>query len=138
MDQVHENAAQAVKQLGARVQGRLDYSVASLQAVEELLNDVANKKASIKSEAVEAIIELVGCYILEVGYREHGGKFAWYEKGQQPVLIVGEPTFHVAMMSFDKVRDRVNGDRADNIPFFYEGFTERAKAAVPGTRAVYV
>lgn len=138
MDRVHENAAQAVKQLGGRAPGRLDYSVSSLQAVEEILEDVASNRASIKSEAIEAIIELVGCYILEVGYREHGGKFSWYEKGQQPVLIVGEPTFHVAMMAFDKVRGRVSGDRGDNIPFFYEGFRERVKGATPGSRAVYV
>lgn len=102
------------------------------------LSSALRPRPPAASEAIEAIIELVGCYILEVGYREHGGKFSWYEKGQQPVLIVGEPTFHVAMMAFDKVRGRVSGDRGDNIPFFYEGFRERVNGATPGSRAVYV
>jgi hypothetical protein len=137
-DQVHENAAQAVKQLQGRAKEKLDYSVSSLQVVEEILDEVARNNANIKAQEIEALIELVGCYILEVGYREHGGEFSWYEEGQQPVLIVGEPTFHVAIMSFDKVRGRISGDLGDNIPFFYEGFTERAKLGTHGTRAVYV
>jgi hypothetical protein len=137
-DQVHENAAQAVRQLQGRAKGKLDYSVSSLQVVEEILDEVARDKANIKPQAIETLVELIGSYILEVGYREHGGEFSWYEKGQQPVLIEGEPTFHVAIMSFDKVRGRISGDRGDNIPFFYEGFTERVKLGTPGTRAVYV
>ena len=41
----------------------------------------------------EALIELLGCYILEVGFRQHGGRFSWYEERKQPVLVVGEPEF---------------------------------------------
>jgi hypothetical protein len=54
------------------------------------------------------------------------------------VLIVGEPLFHVAMITFDKVRGRLSGDASDNIPFFYDGFAERARKAEPGMRAFYV
>lgn len=135
-NQVQINAASAVEQLQGRAGGKLDYSSASLQVVEEMLAEAAAQ--SLKLEAREALIELLGCYILEVGFREFGGKWSWYEKGKQPVLIVGEPEFHVAMMSFDKVRGRLSGDAGDNIPFFYAGFSERARSAEPGVRATYV
>jgi len=137
-DQVHENAALAVKQFQGRAKGKLDYSASSLGLIEEMLEEAAHHRSDLKTETIEALVELIGCYILEVGYREHGGKFAWYEKRKQPVLILGEPAFHVAMITFDKVRGRLSGDKADNIPFFYQGFSERAKMAVPGTNALYV
>jgi hypothetical protein len=42
------------------------------------------------------------------------------------------------MMALEKVRGRVGGDEADNIPFFYAGFAERARKAVPGDDALYL
>jgi hypothetical protein len=50
---------------------------------------------------------------------------------------VGEPDFHVALMTWDKVKGRLRGDAADSIPFFYDGFAERARQAEPGVRALY-
>ena len=137
-DQVHENAALAIKQFQGRAKGTIDYSASSLELIEEMLDEAANHWSDLKPETSETLVELMGCYILEVGYREHGGKFAWYEKRKQPILVVGEPAFHIAMITFDKVRGRLSGDKADNIPFFYQGFSERAKMAEPGTNALYV
>jgi len=63
----------------------------------------------------------------------------WLDKyGARPVLIVGEPEFRVAMIAWDKVRGRLSGDKADNIPFFYAGFAERVRGAQPGDDALYV
>jgi hypothetical protein len=87
---------------------------------------------------INALCELMGSYILYVGYTEHGGKFYWSDKNDQPVLVVGEPHFKLALMAFDKVRSRLSGDEADNIPFFYKGFSERAKKAESGTDALYI
>jgi len=52
--------------------------------------------------------------------------------------VVGEPEFHVAMITWDKVKGRLSGDTADNVPFFFEGFARRAQNAEAGTRALYV
>jgi hypothetical protein len=49
----------------------LDYSSLSLHTVEEMLAEAS--KQPIKPEAREAMIELLGCYILEVGFREFEG-----------------------------------------------------------------
>ena len=137
-DQVHENAALAAKQFQDHAEGKLDYSASSLSEIEKMLDEAARHAADLKTGTIETLVELLGCYVLEVGFREHGGKFAWYADRKQPVLIVGEPAFHVAMITFDKVRGRLSGDKADNIPFFYQGFPERVKAALPGMRALYV
>ena len=42
------------------------------------------------------------------------------------------------MITWDKVRGRLGGDEADNLPFFYDGFAERVRRAAPGIRALYV
>jgi len=62
----------------------------------------------------------------------------WFDERDQPVLVVGEPAFHVAIITFDRVRERLSGDKSCNMHFFYEGFAERVRAAVPGTKALYV
>src|SRR5262249_566979 len=51
---------------------------------------------------------------------------------RRAVLVVGEPSFHVALLSCPRVALRLKGDPADNIPFFYDGFAKRAKAGRPG------
>ena len=135
-NQVQINAASAVQQFQERAGGRLDYSSASLQAVEEMLAEASDYPINVETKG--ALIELLGCYILEVGFREFGGKWSWHEERQQPLLVVGEPVFHVAMLAFDRVRGRLAGDAGDNIPFFYSGFAERARQAEPGSRVLFV
>jgi hypothetical protein len=113
----------------------LDYTEASLTVVEELLGEAAEYVATFPPERLTVLIQQFGCYILEVGRREFGGRYLWHR--EQPVLVVGEPIFRVAMITWDKVRGRVNGDTADNIPFFYAGFADRARRAKPGDDALY-
>lgn len=136
--QVRAKAELAVAQFQQQAGGRLDYSEKSLLAVDEMLGDASRYKDQMPGETFEAIVELVGSYILDVAYRQYGGVFQWHPQHKQPVLVVGEPQFHVAMMTFDKVRGRLSGDPADNIPFFFQGFAEKVKTATPGMRALYV
>ncbi len=83
-------------------------------------------------EQVTALVQDFGCYILEVGRRQFGGRYQWHDGRDQPVLVVGETAFRVAILAWDKVRGRLGGDEGDNIPFFYAGFAGRARQAVPG------
>jgi hypothetical protein len=118
--------------------GELDYSEASLTVVEELLAGAAGFVTDLDPDQAVGLIQDVGCYILEVGRREFGGRYQWHASRDQPVLVVGEPAFRVALLAWDKVRGRLGGDTGDNIPFFYAGFAERARRAEPGTDALYV
>lgn len=137
-DMVREKAELAVEQFSARARSFLNYSRESLSAVEEMLGEASDFVAETPDQQIETMIELFGCYILEVGFQEFGGQFQWFDQHNQPVLIVGEPDFHVAMITFDKVRGRLGGDEGDNIPFFYNGFAAKASAKEPSYHALYV
>jgi hypothetical protein len=42
------------------------------------------------------------------------------------------------MITWDKVAGRLKGDKADSIPFFWQGFAERARERKPGTDVLFV
>jgi hypothetical protein len=135
---VGEKAALAVAQFQERAGGKLDYSVKSLEMVEEMLSEASSYRAEMSQKDQKAIVELFGSYILMIAHKQYGGSFFWDDERDQPVLVVGEPKFHVAILTFNKVRGRLGGNKADNIPFFYAGFAERAGEAKPGTHATYL
>jgi hypothetical protein len=115
--------------------GVLDYTEASLLVVEEILAEAAEYE--LTANEVRMLSEDFGCYILEVGRRALGGVYYWHAR-EQPILVVGEPAFHLGIMSWGKVRGRLSGDAGDNIPFFFQGFARRARQATPGDHVIYV
>ena len=138
MAQVRDKAALAVSQFQNRAAGGLDYSERSLLIVEEMLAEASRYAKEMPPSDVDALVELMGSYVLEVGRRQHNGALKWNHASSQPVLVVGEPRFSVAIMTFDKIRKRLSGDQADSIVFFYQGFASRVKTATPGTNVLYV
>ena len=142
MDELARDVARAAANVVAMSEQRngdlLDYSDTSLALVEGALEEIAAYADELTPDQFQMLVQDFGCYILEVGYREFGGKYYWFDRRDQLVLVVGEPAFRVALLTWDKVRGRLSGDRADNIPFFYAGFAERARCAVPGDDALYV
>jgi hypothetical protein len=137
-EQIARAAASAVEMTDAADGRRLDFSEASLSVVEEMLEEASAFYEEATQEQRGIVAHEFGCYILEVARREFGGRYSWFTQRDQPVLVVGEPAFRVAMIARDKVQGRLSGDRADNIPFFYTGFAERVRKAEPGTDALYV
>ncbi len=115
----------------------LDYSDSSLAVVEELLDEAAGWKDELGPEAFHNLAQSFACYILEVGRRAFGGRYCWYAQRGQPVLVVGEPAFRVALLAWDSVQARLAGDPAASIPFLYTGFAQRVRQAGPGTDALY-
>jgi hypothetical protein len=137
-NQIVRSAEKAVSMGEERGSGQLDYSMASLAVVEDILAEVNQWSAELTEEDITTLVQDFGCYILEVGRREFGGRYLWYEDRDQPVLVVGEPVFRIAIITWDKVRGRLGGDEGDNLPFFFAGFAERVRQAVPGTDVLYV
>jgi hypothetical protein len=137
-EQIVSTAAKAVELSEAMSFGVLDYSESSLTVLDEMAEEVAGYFEGMTPEQRETASQDFGCYILEVGRRQFGGRYAWFEQRDQPVLVVGEPAFRVAMITWDKALGRLSGDTADNFPFFYSGFAQRARNAEPGTDALYV
>jgi len=137
-EEVARTAENAVAMCSYWAGDELDYSEASLAVVEKILEASPEWLDELTPEQVANLIQDFGCYILEVGRREFGGRYFWHDGREQPVLVVGEPAFRVAILAGDKVRGRLSGDEGDNIPFFYAGFAERARRASPGSDVLYV
>ena len=137
-DQVTTTADHAVTALQARAGGRLDFSVASLKAVDEMLVEVSAFVADLDEDVVTDLVQQLGCYVLEVGRRAFGGEYFWHEEGGQPILVVGEPAAHVALMTWSKVTGRITGDEADDVVFFFDGFAAKAAAPEPGSNVLFL
>jgi len=137
-DEIARAAEKAVAMCAARGSAILDYSESSLSVVEDMLSEAAAFTSEMTPDEINTLVQDFGCYVLAIGRREFAGRYLWHEERDQPILVVGEPKFRVAMMAWDRVRGRLSGDAADNIPFFYDGFAGRARQAVTGTDALYV
>jgi hypothetical protein len=117
---------------------QLDYSEASLAVVQATLNEVAGWDGELTPEQLRNFARSFGCYVLEVARRAFGGRYCWFDQRDAPVLVVGEPAFRVALLTWDQVQGRLAGDPECDIPFLYAGFAERVRRAEPGTDALYV
>lgn len=136
--EISRMAAEAVELTRNRNGAMLDYSEASLEIVEEMLDDASEFFPDFSESQARIIVQRFGCYLLEVGRHTFGGDYFWVDDHEQPVLVVGEPDFHAATMTWDKVRGRLNGDTGDNIPFFFAGFARHVRTATPGSHVLYV
>ena len=137
-DEVVATAERAVASLQARAGGRLDFTVASLQAVDEMLAEASGYVADLDEAVVTGLVQQLGCYVLEVGRRALGGEYFWHEEGEQPILVVGEPEAHVALMTWSKVVGRLTGDVGDDIVFFFHGFADKAARPEPGSNVLFL
>jgi len=137
-EEVVATAERAVAALQERAGGRLDGSVDSLKAVDEMLVEVSGYVADLDEAVVTSLVQQLGCYVLEVGRRAYGGEYFWHQEGEQPVLVVGEPEAHVALMAWSKVTGRITGDAGDDIVFFFDGFAAKAARPEPGTNVLFL
>src|SRR5262245_44554900 len=70
------NAAQrAVDRARQRPASNLDFSHASLQIVEDMLAEAATYASGLSVSQNEELRQSFGCYILEVGRRQFGGRY---------------------------------------------------------------
>jgi hypothetical protein len=137
-EEVTTTAERAVASLQARAGGRLDYAVASLAAVDEMLVEVSAYVADLDEAVVTGLVQQLGCYVLEVARRAYGGTYYWHDEGEQPILVVGEPEAHVALMTWSKVVGRLTGDAGDDIVFFFDGFAAKAAAPEAGANVMFL
>ena len=115
--------------------GAADYSPESLRVIEAVLEEAGPYWSELPEGELNALVQQFGCYVLEVAHHQFGGEYRWHAEMGQPVLVLGEPTRHIAIATWAKVRRRLK-DPADSITFFYEGVAERMATAPPGYRAL--
>jgi hypothetical protein len=116
----------------------LDYSDGSIAIVEEMLAEAAAHARRMPEAQLRRLSQDIGCYILEVARRNHGGAYVWAADRNEPSLHVGEPQFSITLFCWDKVYGRLRGEDAHGIPAFYAGYVERVRQAKPGDRAAFV
>ena len=138
LEEVTAAAARAVVSLQQRAGGRLDYSIASLAVVDEMLAEVAGYVADLDEAVVTGLVQQLGCYVLEVARKAFGGEYFWHDEGEQPILVVGGPAAHVALMTWSKVVGRLTGDVGDDIVYFFDGFAQKAGHPEPGADVLFL
>ena len=100
-----------------------------------MLADAAPAMAVAPEDDAAYFCNAAACYLLEVARREFGGVYHRYDLRDAPLLVVGAPRFHAAMLAHDKVAGRLKPDETDNIPFFYDGM---ARAVAQQSTILYV
>ena len=130
------NAERLIEGFNDRLDNKLDYSEQSLSTLDELLENFADFAEQMDDEMKSDLIAQAGSYIFEVARRNYGGKYYWYDEMNQPIFVTGQPQFEISLLAFEKVKQRIENGKEDNIPFFFQGYSERVKQARQGDKAL--
>lgn len=117
---------------------QLDYSEKSTSVIEVILSELAEKNLILSEEQVTMITQEYGCYLLLTAYKLYGGEFFWNSDNDQPMLIVGEPEATIVLLTWQKVRGRLLGDKADHIAYFMEQFGKEATHPEAGKQLIFM
>ncbi|WP_392551758.1 hypothetical protein RHO13_10610 [Orbus wheelerorum] len=116
---------------------QLDYSEKSISVVEMVLSEMAEQSLMLSEEQIAMTTQEYGCYLLLTAYKLYGGTFFWNSEYEQPMLIVGEPDACIVLLTWNKVKGRLIGDKADHIAYFIEQFANDAQNPELGKRVIY-
>ncbi|MGH6615571.1 hypothetical protein [Sphingomonas sp.] len=117
---------------GSPIDGsKLDYSEASLELVDRVLDDFYRQGAPLP----EDLHFLTSAYVFEVARRAFGGRYLRGDQQNPFVLVIGEGPTEVGVCIMSKVQGRAVNGPEDSIPFFYAGIAPLVSA---GTRATLI
>lgn len=77
-------ARRVVDSAHQRPASNLDFSPESLPIVEGMLAEAATFAAGLSAATKEQLGQSFGCYILEVGRRQFGGRYFWHDQYDAP------------------------------------------------------
>ena len=128
--QVKLRAEEFVVSYGEKYKG-LDYSVQSLTELDYLLGELKSW-VDLSDDERNGIITNAASYILWVAKQQYNSIFYWSEKHAQPVLVIGEPDYRIALIAQDKVLNRIEKKDSD-IRTFYNKLKDRVQTATRGS-----
>jgi hypothetical protein len=115
---------------GSPIDGsKLDYSEASLELVDRVLDDFYRQEASLPDD----LHFLTSAYVFEVARRAFGGRYARGDAENPFVLVIGEGAAEVGVCVMSKVHGRALNGPEDSIPFFYAGIAPLVSAGTSAT-----
>jgi len=137
-DDIQNTATNFVQHMQQFFDTPLDYSVESLNEVDEMLDGLGKRREEFKEEAFFDLYSMTGCYVFEVARRNYGGEYFWIQEEQQPGLGAGHPDFLVVIKAWEKVKGRLIKGEEDNIPFYIAGYKEHIEIGKtkPGYKAI--
>lgn len=135
---MRKNAETMIKTVGSVCADQLDFSVESLGVVEELLEEASDFYEDMPAPRKDSLVNMFGCYVMEVARSNFGGTYFWYDALNQPILVTGLPDFEISITACEKVKGRLTKGEEDNIPFYFAGYVERVKTAKKGDKAYIV
>lgn len=132
------SAEKIVRAFNTKYDGAFDYSIRSLNILDNLIEDFSDFTDHSDEEIIDDFCVQAGSYVLEVARRNYGGVYFWEDDLKQPMLKTGLPDFEVSILAFEKVRNRImNGDE-DNIPYFFKGYSECIRKAEKGSVVTFL
>ncbi|NDV79496.1 hypothetical protein [Dysgonomonas sp. 511] len=102
----------------------LDFSIGSLHTIDSIIEENTTFYNQADDDTKRKMIVKIGSYIFEVARRNFGGRYFWYDKLDQPILVTGQPEFEMSLLAYDKVKGRFENGSEDNIPFFFDGYVQ--------------
>ena len=102
----------------------LDYSIESLEEIDEMLDGLGKRREEMTEDAFFDLYSMTGCYVFETARRNYGGEYFWIQEEGQPGLAAGRPDFLVVIKAWEKVKGRLIKGEEDNIPFYIAGYKE--------------
>ena len=102
----------------------LDYSIESLEEIDEMLDGLGARRTEMTEDAFFDLYSMTGCYVFETARRNYGGQYFWIQEEQQPGLAAGHPDFLVVIKVWEKVKGRLSKGEEDNIPYYIAGYKE--------------
>ncbi|TGX50162.1 hypothetical protein E5A73_17215 [Sphingomonas gei] len=115
---------------GSPIDGsKLDYSEASLELVDRVLDDFYRKEAPLPDD----LHFLISAYVFEVARRAFGGRYLRGDEENPFVLVIGEKPAEVGVCVMSKVHGRALNGPEDGIPFFYAGIAPLVSAGTSAT-----
>jgi len=131
---IHSTADQACQSFAERAGDSLDYSQASLAMIDEMMDEFAAMAADMPVDARQGLVQIMGCYTMAVADKTFEGEFLWDERSEQPVFVVGEPEYHIAFKSFDKIAARLVGNVDSKVQTLFNEFAEKCRSAETGDK----
>lgn len=138
LNDIEVAARRAAESLHKRSGSAATFTEADLHAIDAALTEASRYKDALPDDVQDDLVRDFGCLTLEIGRRAHGGRYAWLDESAEPVLIIGEPTRHIAIAAWGTVRGRLDGDAANSVTFLYRGFADQVRSAPAGTQKLFI
>ncbi|MDF7666641.1 hypothetical protein PT273_02050 [Orbaceae bacterium ESL0727] len=117
---------------------QLDYSEKSITVVDMIISELSEKNFSLPEEQLDMIAREYGCYLLLTAHKLYGGQFYWNGELEQPMLICCEPDATIVLMTWNKVKGRLLGDKADHLAYLLDEFGKATFQPKKGTQVAYL